>query len=208
MAAPTIPADWSAVVSPLLDAIEERRRSTALVGLFGSAKGLVLSALAGRLADRKTSVLVVTPTDEAAERLHADVAFFHRAGRRAGRCPVVSGLGRAALRLRAPRRSDRPAHARTGPPPQSGPGARAHRARDGVPATAPAPEPVRRGVFLAEAGGYDRTGSPRHTASASRLPPGVGGGEPRRGRRAGRDRGPVLDGPRRAMPPRIPGRRH
>src|SRR2546422_6416773 len=78
MAAPTIPADWSAVVSPLLDAIEERRRSTALVGLFGSAKGLVLSALAGRLADRKTSVLVVTPTDEAAERLHADVAFFHR----------------------------------------------------------------------------------------------------------------------------------
>jgi transcription-repair coupling factor (superfamily II helicase) len=78
MPAPTIPADWSAVVSPLLDAIEERRRSTALVGLFGSAKGLVLSALAGRLADRKTSVLVVTPTDEAAERLHADVAFFHR----------------------------------------------------------------------------------------------------------------------------------
>src|SRR2546427_1075445 len=78
MSAPTIPADWSAVVSPLLGAIEERRRSTALVGLFGSAKGLVLSALAGRLADRKTSVLVVTPTDEAAERLHADVAFFHR----------------------------------------------------------------------------------------------------------------------------------
>jgi transcription-repair coupling factor (superfamily II helicase) len=78
MPAPTIPADWSAVVSPLLDAIEERRRSTALVGLFGSAKGLVLSALARRLADRKTSVLVVTPTDEAAERLYADVAFFHR----------------------------------------------------------------------------------------------------------------------------------
>src|SRR2546425_8763143 len=72
MAAPTIPADWSAVVSPLLDAIEERRRSTALVGLFGSAKGLVLSALAGRLADRKTSVLVVTPTDEAAERLRSE----------------------------------------------------------------------------------------------------------------------------------------
>src|SRR2546425_1725321 len=62
----------------LFRSIEERRRSTALVGLFGSAKGLVLSALAGRLADRKTSVLVVTPTDEAAERLHADVAFFHR----------------------------------------------------------------------------------------------------------------------------------
>src|SRR2546425_13099127 len=80
---------------------------------------------------------------------------------------------------------------------------------DALPiATAPAPEPVRRGVFLAEAGGYDRTGSPRHTASASRLPPGVGGGEPRRVRRAGRDRGPVLDGPRRATPPRIPGRRH
>src|SRR5437870_3621489 len=78
MSAPTIPADWSAVVAPLLDAIEEQRRSTALVGLFGSAKGLVLSALAGRLADRKTSVLVVTPTDEAAEHLHADAAFFHR----------------------------------------------------------------------------------------------------------------------------------
>jgi len=78
MPTPTIPADWSAVVSPLLDAMEERRRSTALVGLFGSAKGLVLSALAGRLAERKISVLMVTPTDEAAERLHADVAFFHR----------------------------------------------------------------------------------------------------------------------------------
>src|SRR5207247_8591266 len=79
---------------------------------------------------------------------------------------------------------------------------------DGVPEKAPAAEPVRRGVFFAEAGGYDRTGSPRHTASASRLPPGVGGGELRRVRRAGRDRGPVLDGPRRATPPRIPGRRH
>src|SRR2546428_8667133 len=78
MSAPTIPADWSAVVSPLLDAIEERRRSTALVGLFGSAKGLVLSVLAGRLADRNTSMLVVTPTDEAAEPLPAAVAFFHR----------------------------------------------------------------------------------------------------------------------------------
>ncbi|HZC68014.1 MAG TPA: transcription-repair coupling factor [Nitrospirales bacterium] len=78
MSAPTIPADWSAVVSPLLDAIEERRRSTALVGLFGAAKGLVISALARRLADRKMSVLVVTPTDEAAERLQADVAFFNR----------------------------------------------------------------------------------------------------------------------------------
>jgi len=78
MPAPAIPADWSALVSPLLDAMEKRRRSTALVGLFGSAKGLVLSALARRLADRKMSVLVVTPTDEAAERLHADVAFFHR----------------------------------------------------------------------------------------------------------------------------------
>src|SRR5438876_7552276 len=78
MSAPTNPADWSALVSSLLDAIEERRPSTALVGLFGSAEGLVLSALAGRLADRKTSLLVVTPTDEAAERLQADVAFFHR----------------------------------------------------------------------------------------------------------------------------------
>src|SRR2546428_4579563 len=83
MPAPTTPADWSAAVSPLLDAIEERRRSTALVGLFGSAKGLVLSALAGRLADRKTSVLAATPTDEAAERLHAGVALFHRLQRAA-----------------------------------------------------------------------------------------------------------------------------
>src|SRR5438445_640337 len=78
MSAPTIPADWSALVSPLLVAMEERPQATALVGLFGSAKGLVISALARRLADRKTSVLVVTPTDEDAERLHADVTFFHR----------------------------------------------------------------------------------------------------------------------------------
>src|SRR5207244_11660642 len=56
----------------------EGPQATALHGLFGSAKGLVISALARRLADRKTSVLVVTPTDEDADRLHADVTFFHR----------------------------------------------------------------------------------------------------------------------------------
>src|SRR5207245_2781628 len=33
--------------------------------------------------------------------------FPSSAGRRAGRCPVVSGLGRAAVRLHAPGRSDR-----------------------------------------------------------------------------------------------------
>src|SRR5207249_2476110 len=78
MSAPTVPADWSALVSPLLVAMEERPQATALVGLSGSAKGLVISALAKRLAERKISVLMVTPTDEDAERLHADVTFFHR----------------------------------------------------------------------------------------------------------------------------------
>src|SRR5438876_11539376 len=78
MSAPTNPADWSALVSSLLHSFPTRRSSDLLVGLFGSAEGLVLSALAGRLADRKTSLVVVTPTDEAAERLQADVAFFHR----------------------------------------------------------------------------------------------------------------------------------
>jgi transcription-repair coupling factor (superfamily II helicase) len=101
---PTELAGWSALVAPILKAVEERRSPTALVGLSGSAKGLLLSALAVRLRNVRLmdpllvarcngkgatgtpsngypsspSLLVVTPTDDAADQLHADVSFFHQ----------------------------------------------------------------------------------------------------------------------------------
>ncbi|MEK6605677.1 MAG: transcription-repair coupling factor [Nitrospirota bacterium] len=64
-------------MAPLLRAVEERRGPTALTGLFGSARGFVLSALSRQLAPQGTSLLVVTSTDESAETLYADTAFFH-----------------------------------------------------------------------------------------------------------------------------------
>ncbi len=78
MSVSALPAAWAALVAPLLDAIEKRRGPTALAGLFGSAKGFVLSALSRQLAAQGTSLLVVTPTGESAETLHTDVAFFHQ----------------------------------------------------------------------------------------------------------------------------------
>ena len=77
MSAAALPAAWAALVAPLLHAVEEHRGPTSLAGLFGSAKGFVLSALSRQLAGQGTSLLVVTPTDEAAETLHTDTAFFH-----------------------------------------------------------------------------------------------------------------------------------
>ena len=78
MSASALPAAWAALVAPLLRAVEEHRTPAALAGLFGSAKGFVLSALSRQLAAQGTSLLVVTPTDESAETLHGDVAFFHQ----------------------------------------------------------------------------------------------------------------------------------
>ena len=78
MSTAVLPAAWAALVAPLLRAVEERRGSLTLTGLFGSAKGFVLSALSRQLAPQDTSLLVVTSTDESAETLHADTAFFHQ----------------------------------------------------------------------------------------------------------------------------------
>jgi transcription-repair coupling factor (superfamily II helicase) len=78
MPASAFPAAWTALTAPILRAIEGRRGPTALVGLSGSAKGFVLAALSRQLAGQGIPLLVVTSTDESAESLHADVAFFHR----------------------------------------------------------------------------------------------------------------------------------
>lgn len=78
MSVSALPAAWAALVAPLLRAVEKRRGPTALAGLFGSAKGFVLSALSRQLAAQGTSLLVVTPTGESAETLHTDVSFFHQ----------------------------------------------------------------------------------------------------------------------------------
>jgi len=77
MSASAPPAPWAALVAPLLRAIQERRNLTTLTGLFGPSKGFVMSALFRQLAPQGLSLLVVTPTDESAETLHRDMAFFH-----------------------------------------------------------------------------------------------------------------------------------
>jgi len=78
MLASALPAAWAAFLSPLCSAVEEQRSPTTLTGLFGSAKGFVLSVLSRQLAPQGISLLVVTPTDESAETLYRDTAFFHR----------------------------------------------------------------------------------------------------------------------------------
>ena len=73
-----LPASWSAFFAPILEQIEAQRTPTALVGVAGSSKGLVLSALNLPLASKGRSLVVVTSNDETAEELHGDLLFFHK----------------------------------------------------------------------------------------------------------------------------------
>jgi transcription-repair coupling factor (superfamily II helicase) len=69
-------AQWAGVLAPVVKEIETIGRRLGLTGLLGSSKGLVLAALA--LSVTRHSVLVVTPTEETAEELQADITFFQR----------------------------------------------------------------------------------------------------------------------------------
>ena len=75
---PVLPARWSSFVDPILGAIEAKHSPIALLGLAGSAKSLVLSALAISLPDKHRSMVILAPTEESAEDLCADLVFFHK----------------------------------------------------------------------------------------------------------------------------------
>ena len=71
---PTTPS-WDQLLRPILNALRSRQGRPGLTGLHGSTTGFSLTLLARELAD--TSWLIVTATDEAAERLYEDLRFFH-----------------------------------------------------------------------------------------------------------------------------------
>ena len=75
---PVLPARWSSFVDPILGAIEAKHSPIALLGLAGSVKSLVLSALAISLPDKHRSMVILAPTEESAEDLCADLVFFHK----------------------------------------------------------------------------------------------------------------------------------
>src|SRR5438046_767853 len=60
---------------PLVHALRSRQGRPGLTGLHGSTTGFSLTLLARGLSD--SSWLIVTATDEAAERLYEDLRFFH-----------------------------------------------------------------------------------------------------------------------------------
>ena len=70
---PTTPS-WDQLLRPILNALRSRQGRPGLTGLHGSTTGFSLTLLARELAD--TSWLIVTATDEAAERLYDDLASW------------------------------------------------------------------------------------------------------------------------------------
>src|SRR6059036_1971732 len=71
---PTTPS-WDQFFRPILNALRSRQGRPGLTGLHGSTTGFSLTLLARGLSD--SSWLIVTATDEAAERLYEDLRFFH-----------------------------------------------------------------------------------------------------------------------------------
>ena len=66
---------WDQLFRPILNSLRSRQGRPGLTGLHGSTTGFSLTFLARELPD--SSWLIVTATDEAAERLHEDLRFFH-----------------------------------------------------------------------------------------------------------------------------------
>ena len=66
---------WDAVLKPALDALQGAQGRPCLTGLHGSATAFALTLLA-RAQDR--SWLIVSASDEDAERLYDDLTFFHQ----------------------------------------------------------------------------------------------------------------------------------
>ncbi len=70
---------WQAILQPIADALRTPRARPALIATHGSAAALALTLIRQRTTTDplSSSWLVVTPTDEAAQRLHDDLHFFH-----------------------------------------------------------------------------------------------------------------------------------
>ncbi|MGH7167817.1 MAG: hypothetical protein ACREII_04725, partial [Nitrospiraceae bacterium] len=68
-------SSWDQLFRPVLNALRSRQGRPGLTGLHGSTTGFSLTLLARELAE--SSWLIVTATDEAAERLYEDLRFFH-----------------------------------------------------------------------------------------------------------------------------------
>ena len=71
---PTTPS-WDQLFRPVLNALRNRQGRPGLAGLHGSTTAFSLTLLARELSD--SSWLIVTASDEAAERLYEDLRFFH-----------------------------------------------------------------------------------------------------------------------------------
>ncbi len=75
MPAAPLPSSWDQLLQPVQDALRGAKGKPCLTGLHGSATAFALTLLAQRL-DR--SWLIVSASDEEAERLHDDLTFFHQ----------------------------------------------------------------------------------------------------------------------------------
>lgn len=69
---------WDEILRPVSEALRRRQGRSCLTGLHGSTTGFALSLLARpQVGLTPRSWLIVTATDDAAERLHDDLQFFH-----------------------------------------------------------------------------------------------------------------------------------
>src|SRR5213594_147793 len=68
-------AYWDRLLRPILDAVGDSRSRPCLTGLHGGTTGFALTLLADQAPNK--SWLIVTGSDEAAERLYEDLQFFH-----------------------------------------------------------------------------------------------------------------------------------
>ncbi|MBI4400594.1 MAG: transcription-repair coupling factor [Nitrospirae bacterium] len=77
--APPQPPYWDQFLRPILDALRDHRQRPCLTGLHGSTTAFALTLLAkGRVgAGGGKSWLIVTASDEDAERLYDDLRFFY-----------------------------------------------------------------------------------------------------------------------------------
>ena len=69
------PRFWEQILRPVLDELRQPERRPSMTGLLGATTAFALTLLARAL--EKRSWLIITASDEDAERLHGDLLFFH-----------------------------------------------------------------------------------------------------------------------------------
>jgi len=75
--APPSRSQWEQTLRPILDALGTPRSRPCLTGLSGSTTAFALTLLARHGSSDARPRLIVTDSDEAAERLYDDLQFFH-----------------------------------------------------------------------------------------------------------------------------------